>query len=137
MNPKSLLVFLLMGIFLVSPAFAADTNSVAELQQQVQKLKAENEALKQENQVLRKLAFEKQGQVQTTTQPQAQTAVAPAASTPSTSVRQPASAPAAQQGYWMTSSSSKRHNSSCRFYGTTKGRPCGPNDGTACKNCGG
>jgi hypothetical protein len=40
-------------------------------------------------------------------------------------------------GYWLTTSSSKRHNSKCRYYKTSKGRPCGPNDGTACKVCGG
>lgn len=33
------------------------------------------------------------------------------------------------------SSTGKRHNSSCRYYGS--GRPCGPSDGVACKTCGG
>jgi micrococcal nuclease len=42
-----------------------------------------------------------------------------------------------QQGYWMTDSSSKRHNSSCRYFHNSKGHPCGPNDGVACKICGG
>jgi len=126
---------LLTGLLFVQPSFSADTNSAAELQQQVNRLKVENETLKQENQVLRKLAFERQSPAQTPSQPQP--AVAPAASTPSTSLRQPASAPAAMQGYWRTSSSGKRHNSSCRYYGTSKGGTCGPNDGIACKICGG
>ena len=39
--------------------------------------------------------------------------------------------------YWLTSSSGKRHNSRCRFYSTSRGVPCGPNDGTACLKCGG
>lgn len=51
--------------------------------------------------------------------------------------RQPDSTPAAETGYWLTISSGKRHNSSCRYYQTTKGRPCGPNEGIACKICGG
>lgn len=33
------------------------------------------------------------------------------------------------------SSTGKRHNSSCRYYGT--GRACGPTEGIACKICGG
>ena|ERR1035441_1735055 len=134
MKSASCVVFLLIGLLFVQSVYSADaTNSVTELQQQVQNLKTENEALKQENQVLRKLVFEKQSPAQTTAQPQP-TATPKA---PSTSLQQPASSPTAAQGYWMTTSSGKRHNSSCRYYGTTKGRACGPNDGTPCKVCGG
>jgi Tfp pilus assembly protein PilN len=134
MKLLSCFVFLLIGLHLVQPAYSQDTtNSVAELQQQVQKLKAENESLKQENQVLRKLVFEKQNQPQTTAQPQTTTPVVPRAS-----YQQPTSgASTAQQGYWMTTSSGKRHNSSCRYYGTTKGRPCSKDEGIPCKICGG
>jgi micrococcal nuclease len=39
--------------------------------------------------------------------------------------------------HWLTGSSNKRHNSSCRYYRKTNGRPCGASDGTACKLCGG
>jgi hypothetical protein len=42
----------------------------------------------------------------------------------------------AEGEYWL-SSTGKRHNSSCRYYKSSKGRPCGKNDGVACKNCGG
>lgn len=41
-----------------------------------------------------------------------------------------------ETGYWCTKSN-KRHNSSCRYYKTSDGYPCGPDDGTACKLCGG
>jgi micrococcal nuclease len=41
------------------------------------------------------------------------------------------------QDYWLTASSNVRHNSKCRYYQKTKGRPCGPNEGTPCKVCGG
>lgn len=44
---------------------------------------------------------------------------------------------ATNNGYWCTKSSNKRHNSSCRYYKTSNGRPCGPNDGIPCKLCGG
>jgi endonuclease YncB( thermonuclease family) len=39
--------------------------------------------------------------------------------------------------HWLTQSSSKRHNSGCRYFKNSKGRSCGPNDGVACKVCGG
>jgi hypothetical protein len=45
-----------------------------------------------------------------------------------------APAPADAAAYTM-SSTGKRHNSRCRYYGT--GRACGPSDGVACKICGG
>jgi hypothetical protein len=40
-------------------------------------------------------------------------------------------------GYWLTSSSRKRHNSSCRYYQNSNGKPCGPEEGIPCKICGG
>jgi hypothetical protein len=51
----------------------------------------------------------------------------------------PTSSPAVQdasQAYWL-SSTGKRHNKSCRYYGTGRGRPCGSNEGVPCKLCGG
>ncbi len=39
--------------------------------------------------------------------------------------------------YWLTTSSGVRHNSKCRYYKKSKGRPCGPNEGRPCKKCGG
>jgi hypothetical protein len=38
--------------------------------------------------------------------------------------------------YWM-SSTGKRHNSNCRYFGVGKGHPCGAQEGVACKICGG
>lgn len=38
-------------------------------------------------------------------------------------------------GSYSLSSTGKRHNSSCRYFGS--GRSCGATDGTACKICGG
>jgi hypothetical protein len=39
-------------------------------------------------------------------------------------------------GYWI-SSTGKRHNSSCRYYQTSKGRQGTADEGVACKICGG
>jgi hypothetical protein len=41
------------------------------------------------------------------------------------------------KSYWLTTSSNTRHNSKCRYYQQTKGRPCGPDEGKPCKLCGG
>ena len=43
----------------------------------------------------------------------------------------------AETGYWMTTSSHKRHNQKCRFYKNSKGRICQPDEGIPCKVCGG
>lgn len=60
--------------------------------------------------------------------------------------QQPANGRQAQNGkqqpqpshsYWLTASSGVRHNGTCRYYRKSKGRLCGPNDGRACKICGG
>ena len=40
-------------------------------------------------------------------------------------------------GFWLTTSSSKRHNSKCRYYKMGKGRPCKKDEGVPCKKCGG
>lgn len=44
----------------------------------------------------------------------------------------------ASGGFWLNTSSGVRHNSSCRWFGdTTRGRPCGPEEGRPCGICGG
>jgi hypothetical protein len=47
------------------------------------------------------------------------------------------SSPAAQTGGYWISSTGKRHNSNCRYFQTSKGRPGTPDEGVACKICGG
>jgi hypothetical protein len=42
-----------------------------------------------------------------------------------------------QLTHWFTTSSGKRHNGRCRYFKTTEGRLCGPEEGKACKLCGG
>lgn len=39
--------------------------------------------------------------------------------------------------HWLSSNSGVRHNSSCRWYGNSKGRKCSGREGRACKICGG
>jgi regulator of replication initiation timing len=38
--------------------------------------------------------------------------------------------------HWLSTSDGKRHSSHCRFYKTTPGRPCSPDEGSLCSYCG-
>src|SRR5664280_931320 len=118
---------LLSGLPIVSRAADVQTNAssdVATLQKEVEKLKAENEALRRENQTLHRALAAKTQQLSNsvTTFPKVSATLAPTQQ---------------QGGYWLTISSGVRHNSSCRYYMNSKGRQCGPNEGRACKICGG
>ena len=134
-------------VFVVSVTLSA-THSIAQekppselqkeiqsLRQETERLKKEGESLRTENQVLRKLLAERQA---APAQPRLEASVtAPARTaplvTPSTGI-QPAKGTLTN---WLTTSSSKRHNSSCRYYMNSKGRPCRADEGIACKICGG
>jgi len=45
--------------------------------------------------------------------------------------------PAQEKVHWLTIKSGIRHNSKCRYYQNSKGRPCTKDEGRACKICGG
>lgn len=45
--------------------------------------------------------------------------------------------PAKEMTHWITLKSGVRHNSRCRYYQNSKGRPCTKDEGRACKICGG
>ena len=111
----------LLIVFIGLLAGCSPDSSTAELKQEVRRLRTENEQLKNENQALAKAAL----QSGVTAPASFQTDVSP----PTTKT------PEAK--YWMTISSSKRHNSSCRYFMNSKGRLCGPNEGIPCKLCGG
>ena len=50
----------------------------------------------------------------------------------------PSNKKATTTSHWLNTSSMKRHNEGCRYYGRTKnGRPCKPNEGSSCGICGG
>ena len=73
-----------------------------------------------------------QGSTATTVRPFVVPASPPAS--PRASITKPSDTKSGD--YWL-SSTGKRHNSSCRYYKSSKGRPCGATDGVACKTCGG
>jgi hypothetical protein len=107
------------------------SDQVEVLKAQIQQLKEENARLRSENQTLRSLLVN---------QPQTGTAASPQpVVTGGSAPNAPGTAVSAQQetGYWLTTSSSKRHNRNCRYYKNSNGRFCRPDEGIACKICGG
>ena len=108
-----------------------------ELQKVNAQLKAENDSLKQEIQSLRKLlATGSTSPIETKSEPK----ISPAKETVSPETASPETASpetAITTGFWLTTSSKRRHNNSCKYYKTSKGSECGPNDGSPCKSCGG
>ena len=110
--------------------FATAADNAVDYPKLLEKLQAENAHLKDEIQNLRKLLGSSSAQ-------------------PSPNVNASTSAPTADNsaihasgdvktaGFWLTSSSKKRHNSSCRYYKTSNGSVCGAKDGIPCKVCGG
>ena len=104
-------------------------NSLNQLRDEQAKLKQENAQLRKENQQLRRLLAD-----------QGEPGGAAAAATNAVSVvqtDQPNSETKTQLTHWFTTSNGRRHNSRCRYFKTTQGRPCGPDEGKACKLCGG
>ena len=91
---------------------------VAELEARVSQLQQENESLRRQMAARPASVGNAAGS----------SALAPSATSPGT----PSAAPA---GGHSISSTGKRHNSGCRYFGS--GRLCTPNEGTACKICGG
>ena len=90
---------------------------IAELEAKVQQLQQENETLRR--------------QVVSAPTPTYRPPSGSNSFTPSSTTPQPPSSGVSH----VISSTGKRHNSGCRFFGS--GRPCGPTDGVACKICGG
>ena len=143
-NKTKLLINIFSAVFLLSTNISGDDKiDVNEIRQQLEKLKSENVALKQENQVLRKLVFERQNAPQppplsSPTPSSVSTPLPPTTpSTPSAARVVPTKPSSGAVEYWITTSSSKRHNSGCKYFQTSRGRPGAATEGTACKICGG
>lgn len=115
----------------LAPETPGRTPTVAELQRQVATLQSENDFLRREIKALRQAlslddpAPAAQPEVNRGTKDSA--IVVPPTTTRSSQ----------EAGYWLTSSTGKRHNPRCRYYGSSKGHPCKSSEGTACKVCGG
>lgn len=102
-------LLLALSILPIVSAQTAD-DEVAKLEQQIEQLRQENQHLRQ--------------------------ALAGTQSTPTPVAAQGASQDQ-QLTHWLTLSSGKRHNSTCRWYRNSRGRPCRADEGTPCKLCGG
>ena len=113
---KHLLLALAAASILAFPV-AADSKD-----DEIAKLKNEVALLRAETQELRKM-------LALSIPPPARTNTPGAAAT--------TAARAAGQTHWLTESSLIRHNNSCQYYQKSIGRACAPNEGTACRFCGG
>ncbi len=105
----------------VSEATKPDVDA---LLRKVAELEAKVSQLQQENQALRRQVAASPSPGYT---PSGANSLTPSTPTPTTR--------AAPGGSYTISSTGKRHNSGCRYFGS--GRPCGATDGIACKICGG
>ncbi len=113
-----------------SPATQSTALSVEVLTKKIQALEAENEALKRENEELRNFFSVKAKGANAV--PSSQPAVQSRSTTSAVTKAAPKTAE-----YWITTSSSKRHNKNCRYFMNSRGRKGGHNEGIACKICGG
>ena len=135
-KPTALIPSLILFIFCWTLTLHSESDP-PELQKVNAQLKAENDSLKQELQSLRKLlATGSTSPIETKSEPK----ISPAKETVSPETASPETASpetAITTGFWLTTSSKRRHNNSCKYYKTSKGSECGPNDGSPCKSCGG
>jgi len=123
-----LLLLALVASVSVSPLAISQSPTSAD---ELTRLKAENEKLRAESQRLREVLTQGQPSPSVPATPQ-RPSVPAAPSSPSVPSVDPVGLT-----HWITLSSSKRHNSRCRYYATSKGRKCTALEGTACLKCGG
>jgi hypothetical protein len=119
------------AIFALSAAYGQSPAPSSAGAPNLQQLKQENQQLKQENQRLRELLSQGNTKTRTAPVPQPAKTYAPQTAAASGSTDQKALT------HWLTTSSNKRHNSSCRWFKNSKGRPCRADEGIPCKICGG
>lgn len=132
------------GIFAILQTTWCQTSTPSE----IERLKQEVAQLRAENQLLRQLikqdaAAATRAQAAPAQSISAPTAPVAASVTPSSVGAANLSRQHATQtgerslGYWITSSTGKRHNTRCRWYGHSRGRPGSANEGIPCLLCGG
>ena len=121
----------------------------AQLTREIEKLKYQNESLKSENQELRRQLAQDSSVHSQSNEGDAKIRppypLLPSSNIANTSPQPNTSSHSYANGnsdkvegkFWITSSSRKRHNSSCRYFQKSNGGPCGPDDGIPCKICGG
>ena len=119
---RTIAALVALTLLLIYPLSAQTSDS------ETAKLKQQIEQLKQENQQLRQALLESPAAATTATPVAARNETAASAQTTSQ-----------DQGltHWLTISSGKRHNSNCRWYRNSRGRPCRADEGIPCKICGG
>lgn len=105
------------------------------LRREVSQLKDENTRLQEEVLTLRRENQQLRRMLSQQVDSKATNAVAPVKETAADTEPPAPSDPA--QSHWLSTLSGKRHNARCRYFEKTAGHYCGPDEGTACKLCGG
>jgi hypothetical protein len=126
-SPFLLILTIIISLLQFSARLQAQSTSSADSLAIIQQLKSENEALKLEIQTLRRLLANSPTNSNGQSAPPVNSNYIASTSAGATQ----------SAGYWITLSSRKRHNSSCRYYQNSNGRPCSPEEGIPCKICGG
>lgn len=107
-------------------ASSSSSGETAELRQRVTDLEALVATLRAENAALRRQNVPTPATPQRLVEP----------GTGATTTRSKTTAGESAGGHWI-SNTGKRHNSRCRYYQNSQGRNGGPDEGVACKICGG
>ena len=111
----------------------------------VDRLKEENAALKKQNQLLQSENQRLRRLLGTTSSANADSSAESESATGSSeqvvaakdaTTNQVGSAKAPVLTHWLSTADGRRHSSRCRYYKTTAGRPCGPDEGSLCAFCG-
>ena len=141
-SPKDSMVIETQESEVIEKELAKDNNQPAEKRQEILELAATN--TRQFSEEIKKLESENEtlkGEIQNLRIQLSQISPPAAAQQSTPSPYQASVGDSGEQkqvaGYWLTSSSRKRHNSSCRYYQNSNGKPCGPEEGIPCKICGG
>jgi TolA-binding protein len=112
---------------------------VSHLREENSQLKKQNESLLAENRTQRRVLLENEAaanSTHTTARPVAQLVPPAPAAARQAATNQPALAKGRLATHWLSTADGKRHNSQCRFYKKTVGRPCAGDEGGMCSVCG-
>ena len=102
-------------------------------------LKKQNQLLQSENQRLRRLLGNTSSATNADSGAEGESSTGSneqAAAAKDATTNQAGGAKATVLTHWLSTGDGRRHSGRCRYYKTTPGRPCGPDEGALCTFCG-